>query len=167
MSNILQQINLSYSNKEDRLLLKTTTVDGDEYKIWLTRRFTKILFDILKKSVGYYTPSITNLNQSIVNKTNQQSINQDVNGDIFNQSLQEDNIKQLDGYEILAHKIKCGNDDKNNTVLEFQSEDGKGITYSLNESLLSVFYSLIIKSTKLADWDIISSEENIESVSIH
>jgi len=51
MSNKLHQINVQYSSKEDRILLRTSTEDNDEYLIWLTRRFTKILIDIFEKEI--------------------------------------------------------------------------------------------------------------------
>lgn len=36
----LGQINVSYSEQEDRLLLRVSTTDADEIRLWLTRRLT-------------------------------------------------------------------------------------------------------------------------------
>ena len=51
MSNKLHQINIQYSNKEDRLLLRTSTENNDEFLIWLTRRYAKLLIETLDKEI--------------------------------------------------------------------------------------------------------------------
>jgi len=50
----LHQINVTYSGVEDRLLLRVTTRLGDEYRIWLTRRFASLLLNMLNKAMDKY-----------------------------------------------------------------------------------------------------------------
>ena len=47
----LHQINLGYSPEEDRILLRINTTGKTEYRLWMTRRYVKILWKLLTKSV--------------------------------------------------------------------------------------------------------------------
>lgn len=51
MSDKLHQINVQYSNVEDRILLRASTENDDEYLFWLTRRFTRLLLGILGREI--------------------------------------------------------------------------------------------------------------------
>src|SRR5687767_7954715 len=51
MQNNLQQINISYVPNEDRLLLKARTSGEDELRIWLTRRYTSLLINVLAQQM--------------------------------------------------------------------------------------------------------------------
>ena len=50
----LFQINVSYVPGEDRLLLRVSTTGGDEYRVWLTRRFVSLLMGLLQKEMEHY-----------------------------------------------------------------------------------------------------------------
>ena len=43
----IQQINLSYSVEQDRLLLRVGLADNSELLVWLTNRFTRLLWQLL------------------------------------------------------------------------------------------------------------------------
>ena len=45
----LHQIQLTYNEKQDRVLLRVSTTDGTEFQFWLTRRFIKRLWGLLVK----------------------------------------------------------------------------------------------------------------------
>lgn len=47
---VIEQVNLGYDAVEDRLLLKLGLSDQTEYGIWLTRRLTKGLWNIVQKT---------------------------------------------------------------------------------------------------------------------
>ncbi len=47
----LHQINLGFSPEEDRLLLRINTTGKTEYRLWMTRRYVKLLWKLLTKSV--------------------------------------------------------------------------------------------------------------------
>lgn len=44
-------MNMEYQPAEDRLVLKINTVDKQEYRLWMTRRFTKQFWDSIIKIV--------------------------------------------------------------------------------------------------------------------
>lgn len=45
----LHQMSMSYSAEEDRILFRMTGAGNKECRMWLTRRFTRVLWDVLKK----------------------------------------------------------------------------------------------------------------------
>ena len=47
----LHQINLQYEPREDRILLRTNTRDGAEFRFWMTRRFVTVLWPVLVRLV--------------------------------------------------------------------------------------------------------------------
>lgn len=47
MTGRLHQLNIEYDAVEDRLVLKANTTDKQEFRLWLTRRFTQQLWDSL------------------------------------------------------------------------------------------------------------------------
>ena len=49
--NQLHQMNMEYQPTEDRLVLKINTMDKQEYRLWMTRRFTKQFWDSIIKIV--------------------------------------------------------------------------------------------------------------------
>ena len=50
MVDTLHQLNLTISTEEDRLLLRLSTSGRSEYRLWLTRRFVRALWDVLVKA---------------------------------------------------------------------------------------------------------------------
>ena len=148
MSGKLHQINVQYSNKEDRILLRTSTENNDEYLIWLTRRYTKLLLGILDKEIDK-RGGTTVLGS---NKETKQLFNEGA----FEKPYEEEKPKKhpLGENGVLAFGIKIANDKNENLVLEIQSESGKGITFNLNNSLIYMFYSLLMQGIEQAEWQI-------------
>ncbi len=160
MSDKLHQINITYSNKEDRLLLRTSTQDGNEFRVWLTRRFTHLLLKILTKEMEKYGGSI-----SVGSKEQTTKLIKD---GAFEKQYEEDKTVNYplgkDG--ILAFGIKSGTNESGNFILEIQSESNQSVTFNLNESLIYMLYSLLNQGIERADWRLQSEEKNI-SAHIH
>ena len=47
----IHQLSLSYDDKQDRLLLRVSTQDAEEFRFWLTRRMTERLGPALQQAV--------------------------------------------------------------------------------------------------------------------
>ena len=145
-SNKLHQINVQYSNKEDRILLRTSTENNDEYLSWLTRRYTKLLIDIFDKEIEKRGGTTTLSSQKETVKL--------FNEGAFEKPYAEETNKNhpLGENGVLAFGIKTGIDEQGNFTLIIQSESGKGITYNLNDTLIYMFYSLLMQSVEQAEW---------------
>ena len=51
MSASLHQLTLTFDPGEDRMLLRIGTAENTEYRLWLTRRFVKVLWEALMKTM--------------------------------------------------------------------------------------------------------------------
>jgi hypothetical protein len=160
-TNKLHQINMQYSNSEDRILLRTSTDNNDEYLIWLTRRYTMLLFDILSKEIDNRGGTTTISSKKETTKMYKDGA--------FEKPYAEETAKNhpLGENGVLAYGIKTGTDEQGNLTLVIQSESGKGITYNLNDSLIYMFYSLLTQSSERAGWNIGKPSQNPESNQIH
>ncbi len=160
-TNKLHQINMQYSNVEDRILLRTSTENNDEYLFWLTRRYTKLLMDIFDKEIDKRGGTTT-----IGAKKETTSL---LNEGAFEKPYVEETPKNhpLGEDGVLAFGIKTGTDDNGNMVLIIQSESGQGITYNLNDTLIYMFYSLLTQSIARAEWDIGKLSQDASNKQIH
>ncbi|MBL1140732.1 MAG: hypothetical protein HND53_01745 [Proteobacteria bacterium] len=160
-TNKLHQINMQYSSKEDRILLRTSTENNDEYLIWLTRRYTKLLIDVFDKEIDKRGGTTTLSSQKQTKKFFEEGA--------FEKPYVEETPKNhpLGENGVLAFGIKTGTDEQGNFVLIIQSESGKGITYNLNDSLLYMFYSLLMQSVDRAEWQLGKHGESASSSQLH
>ena len=147
MSDKLHQINVTYSGKEDRLLLKVTTQQGDEYRIWLTRRFTGLLYSVLDKEMEKHGGS-TSIG------TSQQTKKMFKEG-AFEKKFEQEKTKNYPiGKEgFLAYGIKTAYTPDGNLLLEIIPEKGSGVTINLNPSLQYMMHNLLSQGLMRAEWD--------------
>jgi hypothetical protein len=161
MSDKLYQINAQYSNKEDRILIRTSTENKNEYLVWLTRRFTKLLLDILYEEIEKRggTTSLCSIKETKKSYTD----------GAFNRPYVEEKSKKqpLGADGILAFGIKAEIDVSGDLVLGFKSETKEGITLTLNNSLLYMFYSLLIQSIEQSEWQIGQFDERTSNSQLH
>ena len=161
MTDKLHQINAQYSNKEDRILIRTSTESNYEHLIWLTRRYTKLLLDILDKEIEQ-RGGTTSLSAK---KETRKLYNEGA----FEKPYAEEKPKTrpLGEEGLLAFGIKAGNDESGNLILELQSETKQGITLTLNDTLLYMFYSLLMQSIERSEWQIGQFSERSPNSQLH
>jgi len=153
MSDKLHQINITYSNKEDRLLLRVTTIQGDEYRVWLTRRFSGLLLGSLNKEMEKYggSPTIASSQQA----------KQMFKAGAFEKVFEEEKSSNypLGESGFLAFGIKTAETPEGNLHLEVLPEKGVGVTLNLNQQLLYMLNNLILQGISTAQWQIGSDSE--------
>jgi len=151
MPDKLYQMNVSYVPKEDRLLLKVSTKSGDEYRFWLTRRFTGLLFNVLNKEIDKSggMPSVAS----------SQETTKMIKQGAFEKSYDDKSVSYPLGESgVLAYRINAGNNKDGNLQLEISPEKGQGITVNLNKSLLYMFHNLLSQGIDQTGWGLISNE---------
>ena len=153
MENKLHQLNINYDSQQDRLLLKVTTTNNDEYRIWFTRRFSQLLNQILETEIGKRGGT-----NEIVQKKQTTTM---LKSGAFEQPFHAENSENFPlGEEgILAYGIKTSKNEAGSLILEIQNADKKGMSLNLNDSLLYMFHSLLTQGIQRADWSIQSSAE--------
>ncbi|MFQ5658923.1 MAG: hypothetical protein ACE5GZ_00745 [Gammaproteobacteria bacterium] len=151
MTDQLHQINVSYVPVEDRLLLRVSTKKGDEYRLWLTRRFTEMLINVLNREIDKKGGMSSIASSQETTKMFKEGA--------FDKSYEADNIDYpLGETGILAYRIKAGNTENGNLRLELSPGTGKGMTLSLNRSLLYMFHNLLSQGIEQTGWRLISEE---------
>ena len=147
MTDQLHQINIAYIGKEDRLLMRATTKNGDEFKVWFTRKYASLLMDIFNKRI-HERGGMTTLGSKpqTTQMLKDGALEKPFKDSVKNYPLGEKGI--------LGFGIKV-NANKDNTLnLHLSPEKGQGVTLNLNDSLLYMFHNLLSQGIARADWNI-------------
>ncbi len=160
MTDQLHQINITYFDKEDRLLMRATTKNGDEYRIWFTRRYSGLLMDILNKGINERggmtalgsTPQTTDMIKG-------GALEKPFENDVKNYPLGEKGV--------LGFGIKTNISEDKILSLQLIPENGQGITLNLNDSLIYMFHNLLSQGIARAGWNFKQDQDSAGSEHIH
>jgi hypothetical protein len=153
MANQLHQITVTFDSVEDRILFRTNTTDGEEYRMWLTRRYVQLLFKVLNKQMGKAEKAeIQKLKsqpkEEQAPKTSAQKIDHD-------KPFQEYGAEfPLLQEGILVSKITI-TEHKNSTVtFGLAPQEGQGVNIRMNHQIMDQMYELLIKAVAKAEWNL-------------
>ena len=158
MTEQLHQMNISYNPKEDRLLLRVSSKGGDEFRLWLTRRYTAMLVNILKQELAKYggEPALASSDET----------RNLIKGGALKQSYEGDSTSfPLGESGVLAFRINCGETGEGVLRLELLPEQGQGISLNLNKTLLYMLHNLVSQGIDQAGWNL--PNHNRESLNVH
>ena len=158
MTDKLHQLNITYVPKEDRLLLRVSTLQGDEFRVWLTRRYTGLLFNVLnkqmEKSGGVPTVAASEETRKLFKAG---ALDQKFTGDSSSFPLGENGF--------LAFRINTGETPDGVLHLEVSPEQGQGITLHLSNPLLYMFSNILNQGIDQAGWQLL--REDTLSMKVH
>ncbi|MHC8441305.1 MAG: hypothetical protein ACYYK0_03820 [Candidatus Eutrophobiaceae bacterium] len=148
MSEALHQMNITYSSKEDRLLLRTSTQKGTEYRVWLTRRFSCLLLHVLDKELEK--------RGGVIHIGSQEETKQMLREGALKKPYES---QAPDSYPLgedgmLAYGIKSRDNSDGGVSLEIHSEAGLNLGFNLDDNLLFMFQNLITQGMQNAEWEI-------------
>jgi hypothetical protein len=154
----IHQMRVQYIAPEDRLLLSVIARDGTEVKLWLTRRFVRLLWPNLVK-LAESTPEAAAQptpggRTSVVRFQHEQAIAKARFGaaydsdKVVSQPLGPDPVLITKG----AVRRKPAAGDSNQLALV--SVDGKPVTLALDDTLLHSLTRLIRNAAKAGEWDL-------------
>lgn len=160
MTDQLHQINIAYVDKEDRLLMRATTKNGDEYRVWFTRRYAGLLMDIINKGMNERggmtalgsTPQTTDM-------IKEGALEKPFESNVKNYPLGEKGI--------LGFGIKTNTSEDKILRLQLLPENGQGLTLNLNDSLMYMFHNLLSQGIARADWNFKQDQDAAGSEHIH
>ena len=162
----LHQINLGYSPEEDRLLLRINTTGKTEYRLWMTRRYVKLLWKLLTKSVeslpdvkAQAAPETREAVKSFQRQEARQSAD-------YSKKYEDKEAKRpLGDKASLLTDVRAG-PGKNGTQLTLQTNYGRAINLSLERKLLYSLLDLLVSSTKQAEWNLDLRAEDVAVAAI-
>ena len=147
MTSPLHQISLSYSSEEDRLLLVITTQEREEYRVWLTRRYTSMLLGVIHKIIEEFG----GLSDQTVGKEVQNRFK----GGAFDKPLDK-NFGSLPFGEdgILAYGIKTEKVDDKQYALELFAKDQLKVSFGFDKANLIMFHDMLQQSLLKTNWEL-------------
>lgn len=158
MGSSLQQINLTYSPEQDRLLLRVSDGELSEFRVWFTRRYTELLCGMLTTEME----KAGGIQELASSKETLQSFK---NG-AFNKEYDDTPRHQFplgeDG--VLGFRINVSHGEPGITTVQLLPQDGQGITLTLGRSMLFMFYNLIEQALLQANWNLVLPEARKQTV---
>ncbi len=151
----LHQIQLAYVPVEDRALLRVSTTGHCEYRFWITRRYARMLWPALTRSL------LTSRTVASQNEPGAQSAvlafkheaalaNSD-----FKTPYQSEKLQTPLGREpIVLARIHCRRLAENQTLLALHPQQGQGLELQLDDRLLHSLAKLLQDAACAGDWDL-------------
>lgn len=158
MSSALQQINLTYSPEEDRLLLRVSDGELSEFRVWLTRRYTELLCGMLMEEMNK-AGGVQELASS------KETLHGFKNG-AFTKEYEGSHRHQFPLGEagVLGFRINITHNEPAITNVQLLPQQGQGITLTLGRSMLFMFYNLIEQALLQANWGLVLPEVRKQTV---
>lgn len=151
----LEQVNLGYDAKQDRLLLKVRNSDAQEYRLWMTRRYTGLLWEVIGRIIRETELSVeldAAVNRdAVLQFEHEQALEK---GDFATAYAETASSFPLGeegklGFKITYHKLEG-----KRVSLNLLPEDGPGISMGVDSPMLHNLCKLIADSTQAAGWSL-------------
>ena len=151
----LHQLKVDYNAEQDRLLMLIATSDGVELRMWLTRRFVKLLWPLLVKLAEEASPRIrTQANpearKALLGIEHQQAVQK---ADFSKAYEPKPRSMPLGEEPLLLGRIQTGHDRKGQPVVALHPAEGQGVTLTLDSVLLHSVCRLLQAAVKKSGWD--------------
>jgi len=149
----LNQITASYSVEEDRIMLRISTSDQTEFRLWLTRRFIHVLWQALLTIVSNDDSINSDLTPKIKDAVVAMSHQEAVDDTDFSRNHAENNVDRTSNTgPLLVTGGTLTPASKEITALSLKTKNGETISFDLNHKLLHALCHLLIETTNNADW---------------
>ena len=152
----LHQLKIDFHAEQDRLLMLVSTDDGAEVRMWLTRRFVKLLWPLLVKLAEDANPRITvqanpDARKALLGIEHQKAVQK---ADFSKPFTQEARSTPLGEEPLLLARIQTGKDPRGLPVVSMHPSSGQGLTLTLDEVLLHSVCRLLQAAVSKSQWDI-------------
>jgi len=152
----INQLQVSYSPEEDRVLLRLNTTTAEEFRFWLTRRYCQLMVQALGAHRAA-DPDVSNQVSPVARQAVEEFKQEAANaGGNFNDDFKPSDTFPLGESPVLAHKLSY-KVSESKLVLTIAPVSGQGVTIVLDSSL-NFNVTKLLKSAGEAgkwglDWD--------------
>jgi hypothetical protein len=148
-----EQYQMAYVAEQDRMLLRISTRNKTEFRLWLTRRAVRLLWDgllqVIEARPAEDTPVEADKREAILQFEHQSAVEQ---AD-FETSFEDAADSFPLGEEgVLVSSMHVDRKPDGAYTLKLDPKKGKGITINLDEKLMHSFMQMIIDFSNLAEW---------------
>ena len=152
----LHQLKLDFIPEQDRLLLRVSTDNQLEVRLWLTRRALRLLWPLLlqmvRASPEVALQSSPQARDALVSMQHERALRQANFADAFEETPRG---MPLGAEPILVARIRSSRDEQGNQVLALLPQQGQGIHLTLDNTLLHSLCKLLQNAVTQSDWDIV------------
>ena len=150
----IHQFSMIYSPLEDRIVFRLNTLEKEEFKFFLTRRYVKLLWPLLMKmlenDIIQREPEHQHFAGEMLNFEHENIISRSDFGRKYEESSEQ---FPLGTETILLARIQVKKGPQSD-ILCLLPEKGKGIELGVNQTFLHTFCKLLKDTVKKADWDL-------------
>jgi len=151
----LHQIKIDYVSEQDRLLMQLATSDEVEVRMWLTRRFVKLLWPLLIKIAEEASPRIRTQADpeariALLNLEHEEAM---ARADFSKPYDDAARAMPLGEAPLLLARIQTGHDSNSQPVVAMHPVEGQGITLTFDSVLLHSVCRLLQAAVTKSDWD--------------
>ena len=151
----LHQLKIDYNAEQDRLLMLIAASEKVEVRMWLTRRFVKLLWPLLVKLAEEASPRIRTqpnpeARKALLGIEHEQAVQKANFGLPYDDSTR---ATPLGAEPLLLARIQTGQDPSGNPVVAIHPSESQGITLTLDPVLLHSMCRLLQAAVKKSDWD--------------
>lgn len=152
MTGAISQMQMLYNPEEDRILFRVNTTDRQQFRFWLTRRYSILLLKVLKEHLDS-DPDVT-LQETPQAKEAVKSFKQEraITSANFNDQFDESANELPLGKEVpvafkLTYNLKDGN-----LNIGLQPKEGQGINMAINRDINMSLTTLLLTAAKKGEW---------------
>ena len=151
----LHQIKIDYVSEQDRLLMQLATSDANEVRMWMTRRFVKVLWPLLIKLAEEASPRIRSqanpeARKALLGLEHEHAVSKADFSKPYDAGTSE---RPLGDAPLLLARIQTGHDRNGQPIVALHPAEGQGITLSFDSVLLHSLCRLLQSAVKKSDWD--------------
>ena len=155
MADKLHQFQIAFVAEQDRILLRISTQDKAELRLWMTRRVVRLLWGALLKMISAApdkeTPVEHHKREAILQFEHQSAVEQ---AD-FKTPFQEAADSYPLGEEgVLVASMQISRKPSGACILKLIPKQGKGVTINFEDKMMHSFMEMLIDSSKRAEWDL-------------
>ncbi len=148
------QLQIRYLAEEDRILMRMNTLDEEEYRFWLTRRFCLRLWPVLQEAL-FSTPTVTQ-QMSLSARHAMVAFEHEAaqSKAEFNTQFRESKHFPLGADPLLIVHASFNRHNNGTYALTLQNTAKKGINITLTNDLLHLMCKLLEDAAGESDWEI-------------
>ncbi|MDA0704577.1 MAG: hypothetical protein O3A96_15280 [Proteobacteria bacterium] len=155
MAGSLQQINLKFDAAQDRLLLRMR-VGEEEVRLWLTRRYIRLMWGALVKLLGQVPEVVAQpepkARRAVIAFQHQAAVQQSDFKKKYEAAAPQ---PELGPAPLLVTGSKLRMTEPKRPQIVFETDGGKAITVNLGMDTLHSFCRLVQKSVATAEWNMV------------
>ncbi|HTJ97350.1 MAG TPA: hypothetical protein VL381_07760 [Rhodocyclaceae bacterium] len=156
--NALHQINISYDQVQDRLLLRMTNTGGQEFQYWLTRRFVGMLWQALGHVFDWFGKQQVG-SDSLLNSVRKELVAQHATDGAKLDDEYQGGTQLVSGMApLLLTTINIRPLPPSLYLLQLEPLDGQSIDLRMDEKLAHVISHMLKEATRSAEWALPGAE---------